>query len=141
MRRKKLNKVQILSNVKNGWCKFEIEDFHGTPSYIKYLPMNILDAWEEYQKTGHCVIEFDEEVSEFCVVIWDSWNDNAVILTHDNGYKKCHFLKIGGSQLLTLLVSEIVSNVDMWAKWCSSTNDYSAIKQELESRIKSLGLK
>lgn len=129
--------MNIFSNLNHGWCDFNLEGFHGTPSYIQYVPMNILDAWEEYQNNGHCIIEFDEESSEFCVVVW---NNYAIILSCKNGRNKSLFLKISGKDLLKQLVSEITSNVELWAKWCTIGEDYSNIKKELDNRIDYLGL-
>ena len=132
--------MNLFSNLDHGWCDLNIEDFHGRPSYIKYVPMNIIDAWDEYQNTGHCIIEFDEEGSEFCIVVWNGYLDNAVILSHKNGRTKSYFVKTSGKELLKQLVADIVSNVDEWAKWCSLGEDYSDIKTELEYRIHALGL-
>ena len=132
--------MNIFSNLDHGWCNFDLEEFHGRPSYIKYVPMNILDAWEEYQNTGHCIIEFDEEGSEFCVVIWHGYVDNAVVLCHRYGRTKYYPMKINGKELLRQLVADVISNVELWAKWCAVTNNWSDIKKELENRIHALGL-
>ena len=132
--------MNILSNLDHGWCDFDLEEFHGKPSYIQYVPMIILNAWEEYQNNGHCIIEFDEEGSEFCVVIWSGFLDKAVILSHRYGRTKCYPLKISGKELLRQLVADVISNVDIWAEWCTLGENCSNIKQELQSRIHSLGL-
>ena len=132
--------MNILSNLNHGWCDFKLEEFYGTPSYIQYIPMIILNAWEEYQNNGHCMIEFDEESSEFCVVIGGGYLDKAVILSHRYGRTKFYPLKIGGKELLRQLVADVISNVELWAKWCTLGENYSDIKNELQTRIHNLGL-
>ena len=132
--------MNIFSDLNYGWCNFDLEEFHGKPSYIKYVPMNVLDAWEEYQKTGRCIIEFDEEGSEFCVVIWNGYLDNAVILSHRYGRTKFYPLRIDGKELLKQLISDVTSNVEEWAKWCTINGDYVNVEKELKNRIHYLGL-
>lgn len=132
--------MEILTNIKYGWCDFDLGGYHGRPSYIRFLPFDVLSAYEEYFRYRHCIIEFDEELSQFCLVIWD---DKIIII--DNREDKCNntILNMSGEKVLVKLVNEIVSNVDVWAKWISIHDTDESIqdaKNKIIKKIKSVGL-
>ena len=59
----------MLSNPKHGWCNFKLGTFEGTPSYLTDVPIDILTAFIDYHNKGCGVIWFDEEGTEFTLVI------------------------------------------------------------------------
>ena len=127
--------MAILSNLEHGWCDFDLEGFHGTPSYIRFVPMDILNGWEEYQNTGHCIIEFDEEITKFCVIVWDE----RVMIISDS--RICYFAKIKGKELLKQLVADVINNINKWAEWIAFDETHKdSVTKSLEKKIHSLGL-
>ena len=124
---------KILININHGWCDFNLGDFHGHPSYIRFLPLDIIDAYEEYQKSHHCIIEFDCETYQFCLIIWEH---NLIIL--DNKYTKITttIININAEQVLNELIDEIVDDIDLWAEWISTTGTEDNVKRAKEMIIK-----
>lgn len=59
----------MISNPKNGWCNFDLKSFHGTPSYLTNVPIDLLDAFIQYHSTGTGIAWFDEEGTMFTLVI------------------------------------------------------------------------
>ena len=117
---------RILTNIAHGWCDFNLGDYDGRPSYIRFLPLDIINGWKEYQDSQHCIIEFDCEMYQFCLVIWE----NTVTII-DNRYEKriSTFLDFNAKDVLEELVNEIVDNLDLWAKWISTTGTEDNIKR------------
>ena len=61
----------MISKPLHGWCEFHLGDFIGHPSYTTDVPMDILNAFEEYICTNNrCVsVAFDEEGSDFYLIL------------------------------------------------------------------------
>ena len=59
----------MISNPKHGWSNFDLKTFHGTPSYLTDVPVDLLNAFIQYHLTGTGVAWFDEEGAEFTLVI------------------------------------------------------------------------
>ena len=59
----------MISNPKNGWCDFKLGDFVGRPSYLTDVPMDLLDAFISYFRDGCGICWFDEEGTEFTLVL------------------------------------------------------------------------
>ena len=59
----------MISNPKYGWCNFDLKVFHGTPSYLTDVPVDLLNAFIQYHTTGTGIAWFDEEGTEFTLVI------------------------------------------------------------------------
>jgi hypothetical protein len=59
----------MISNPENGWCDFKLGDFHGEPSYLVDVPVELLNMFINFHKTGAGVAWFDEEGSEFTIVL------------------------------------------------------------------------
>ena len=55
----------MISNPKNGWCNFDLKSFHGTPSYLTNVPIDLLNAFIQYHATGVGIAWFDEEGAEY----------------------------------------------------------------------------
>lgn len=130
-----LNKL-ILTNMSAGWCNFELNDFKGRPSYIRDLPIDVINGYIEYIRTGHCVIEFDEETSWFSLVIC---NENEVyIIAHRNGLE-FHSINLNANDVLDELFVEIEDNLDDWVNWCFCLSDEKDMyKIDLQNKIDSI---
>lgn len=59
----------MISNPKHGWCDFKLRTFEGTPSYLTDVPIDLLAAFIDYHTKGCGVAWFDEEGTEFSLVI------------------------------------------------------------------------
>lgn len=59
----------MISNPKHGWSNFDLKAFHGTPSYLTDVPVDLLNAFIQYHTTGTGIAWFDEEGTEFTLVI------------------------------------------------------------------------
>lgn len=53
----------------NGWCQFGLGNFHGTPSFVTDVPVDLLDAFLQYHRTGFGMAWFDGEGSEFALIL------------------------------------------------------------------------
>lgn len=59
----------MISKPDYGWCDFDLGIFHGTPSYLTDVPIDLLNAFIQYHTTGAGIAWFDEEGTEFTLVI------------------------------------------------------------------------
>ncbi len=59
----------MISNPKYGWCNFKLGDFEGNPSYLTDVPVDLLNAFIDYHTKGCAVAWFDEEGTEFSLVL------------------------------------------------------------------------
>ena len=59
----------MISNPKYGWCDFVLGDFHGHPSYLTDVPVDLLEAFISYFENGTGTAFFDEEGSEFTLIL------------------------------------------------------------------------
>ena len=131
---------KILTNIKFGWCDFNLGDYKGRPSYISNLPMQILNAYEEYIKYNHCIIEFDEELTQFCLVLWE---DTITILDNRNGRVQSFCINENPKKVLDELISEVINDVRTWAVWMAVSNTEESIQREeciLMDKITKVGL-
>lgn len=59
----------MISNPDCGWCDFEIGKFIGHPSYLTDVPVELMECFVSYFRVGYGMCWFDEEGSEFTLVI------------------------------------------------------------------------
>lgn len=109
----------MLSNPKAGWCELEIGDFKGTPSYLTDVPVDLLTAFIDYYKKGIGAVFFDEEGSEFNLLLS---NYSAYIIYCGNESALYEFPDIDIDNLATELITDIKSNVDSWANFYVSSS-------------------
>ena len=116
--------LKYFSNLKNGWADLTIGDFHCPCSYIQNVPIQILNAWKEFQKNHYCIITIDSEGYENEIII----TENGI---HVLVYKDCtlyynlnkYFETLGDKVgLLKDLVDDILSNIDEWVRWLCITD-------------------
>lgn len=122
----------ILTNLKAGWCDFNLGDFKGHVSYIRDVPTDIINGYMEYITTGHCIIEFDEEGSYFSLIIC---NDQDVhIITHRKSLEYYN-LDLNAADVIIELFNEVENNIDAWINWsdylCDEKDMY---KSELQDK-------
>lgn len=104
----------MISNPKDGWCNFKLRSFEGTPSYLTDVPVDLLSAFIDYHMKGCRMVWFDEEGTEFTLVITPyslfiiEEKDNPVL--HD-------FSKIKIEDLEKELIDDIECDMNGWAEF------------------------
>lgn len=59
----------MISNPKHGWSNFDLKAFHGIPSYLTDVSVDLLNAFIQYHTAGTGIAWFDEDGTEFTLVI------------------------------------------------------------------------
>ena len=59
----------MISNPKCGWCDLDIIGTKGTPSYLTDVPVELMECFISYFKTGKGMCFFDEEGSQLTLVL------------------------------------------------------------------------
>ena len=122
----------MISNPKNGWCNFKLDDFEGTPSYITDVPIDLLDAFIDYYTRGYGLAYFDEEGSEFTLLL--TWYGVYIIEEKDN-VKSHVFYNLNISDLAKEVIADIETNLD---GWCNDFMYCSFSKEDLNERLEKL---
>ena len=122
----------MISNPKNGWCNFKLGDFEGTPSYITDVPIDLLDAFIDYYTIGYGLAYFDEEGSEFTLLL--TWYGVYIIEEKDN-VKSHVFYDLNISDLAKEVIADIETNLD---GWCNDFMYYSFSKEIFNERLEKL---
>ena len=123
----------MISNPKHGWCNFKLRTFEGTPSYLTDVPIDILTALIDYHYKGCGVIWFDEEGTEFTLVI----TPYSLFIIEEKEKPILHdFSEIKIENLEKELIKDIESDLYGWVNF-TTDNDVEEIKQhETEIRQK-----
>lgn len=123
----------ILTNLKAGWCNFNLGDFKGRVSYIRDVPNDIINGYMEYIKTEHCVIEFDEEDSWFSLVIC---NEGDIYIIAHRDKLEFYSIDLNSHDVLDELFTEIEENLEDWVNWGIYSYDEKDIyRNELQNKI------
>lgn len=122
----------MILNPKNGWCNFKLGDFEGTPSYITDVPIDLLDAFIDYYTRGYGLAYFDEEGSEFTLLL--TWY-GVYIIEEKNNVKSHVFYDLNISDLAKEVIADIETNLD---GWCNDFMYYSFSKEDLNERLEKL---
>ena len=131
--------MKYFSNLNHGWADLTIGDFTCSCSYIQNVPMEILRAYDEFEKNGHCIITLDSEGYEHEIIITDlgvhifTYRDR--IYYYDLTEKfNTHIKKL---TLLKDLYRDIVDNVNEWAEWMCITDPHSDCYEQVLNEYKS----
>ena len=105
----------MISNPKYGWCNFDLGDFHGHPSYITPVAIDLLEDSYNYVlgKSNHITIRFDEEGSYF-ILVADCY-DCYIIEQKDEDI--LHRIDIDIKDLIREIVIDIEPDIDTWAEF------------------------
>lgn len=122
----------MIANPKNGWCDFKLGNFKGVPSYITDVPMDLLDAFIDYYTRGYGAAFFDEEGSEFILLLM--WY-GVYIIEEKNDVKAHVFYNLNVSDLAKEAITDIETNLD---GWCDSFMLHSPSKEKIENKIEEL---
>lgn len=124
----------MISNPKHGWCNFKLGTFEGTPSYLTDVPIDILTAFIDYHNKGCGVIWFDEEGTEFTLVI----TPYSLFIIEEKEKPILHdFSEMKIADLEKELIKDIENDLYGWANFITD-DDVEEIKQhetEIRQRI------
>lgn len=102
----------MISNPRYGWCNFKLGDFEGRPSYLTDVPVDILDAFISHHTNGCGVAYFDEEGTEFMLIL----SPYLVFIIEEKDKPILHYYEdIDVGELENELINDIESNIDAWA--------------------------
>ena len=128
----------MISNPKHGWSNFDLKTFHGTPSYLTDVPVDLLNAFIQYHTTGTGIAWFDEEGTEFTLVI----TPYSLFVIEEKEEPVLHdFSEINIDNLEKELIEDIEKDLIGWSEFITSDNREEVIMHRDEIRNKIAMLK
>lgn len=128
----------MISNPKYGWCDFKLRNFRGRPSYLTDVPVDLLDAFIGYYTNGMGMTWFNEEGTEFTLVI----NPYSLYVIEEKGKSILYdFSEMIIEKLARELIDDIEKDLDGWSVEFVITNNQEEITQhrnEIIERIAKL---
>ena len=124
----------MISNPKHGWCDFMLSDekdnlFVGTPSYVTNVPVDLLQAFLDYKIKGQGIAWFDEEGTEFTLVL----NPYSVFIIAENEHTELiDFSEVNIDNLIKELIQDIESDLTGWSMFYCGCDDEEEIKANRE---------
>lgn len=107
----------MISNPKHGWSNFDLKAFHGTPSYLTDVPVDLLNAFIQYHTTGTGIAWFDEEGTEFTLVI----TPYSLFIIEEKDEPVLHdFSEINTNNLEKELIEDIEKDLIGWSEFITS---------------------
>lgn len=127
----------MIKNQGGGWCSFDLKTFHGTPSYLTDVPVDLLDAFINYHSSEAGAAWFDEEGSEFTFIITPY---SVFIVEEKDGPVLHDFSDIDISGLEKELIGDIEKDLDGWADFltCGIPEDVTRHREEIEKKLAAL---
>lgn len=128
----------MISNPKHGWCNFDLKVFHGTPSYLTDVPVDLLNAFIQYHTTGTGIAWFDEEGTEFTLVI----TPYSLFIIEEKNEPVLHdFSEIKINNLEKELIEDIEKDLIGWSEFVTNDDREEVIMHRDEIRNKIAMLK
>lgn len=128
----------MISNPKHGWSNFDLRVFHGTPSYLTDVPVDLLNAFIQYHTTGTGVVWFDEEGTEFTLVI----TPYSLFVIEEKNKPVLHdFSEMKINNLEKELIEDIEKDLIGWSEFITSDDREEVIMHRDEIRNKIATLK
>lgn len=118
----------MINNPKNGWCDFDLSYFHGTPSYLTNVPIDLLSAFKDYLYSGTGIYWFDEEGTEFTLVM----TPYSLFIIEEKDKPVLHdFSDMDIKKLALEAATDVESDID---KWWSEFNTSSIHSDEADKK-------
>ena len=128
----------MISNPKYGWCNFDLKSFHGSPSYLTDVPVDLLNAFIQYRTTGTGIAWFNEEGTEFTLVI----TPYSLFIIEEKDKPVLHdFSEIKINNLEKELIEDIEKDLIGWSEFITSDDREEVIMHRDEIRNKIAMLK
>lgn len=110
----------MISNPKRGWCDFKLGGFEGTPSYLTDVPIDLLNMLIDYRTKGHGMVWFDEEGTEFTLVL----TPYSLFIIEEKDSSVLHdFSEMNIDNLEKELIDDIENDLDGWANFTTDDMD------------------
>ena len=123
----------MISNPKHGWSNFDLKVFHGTPSYLTDVSVDLLNAFIQYHTTGTGIAWFDEEGTEFTLVI----TPYSLFVIEEKDKPVLHdFSEIKINNLEKELIEDIEKDLIGWSEFITSDDREEVITHRDEIRNK-----
>lgn len=104
----------MILNPRHGWCNFDLQDFHGTPSYLTDVPVDILEAFIDFFIKGQGMAWFDEEGTEFTLVL----TPYSMFIIEEKDKPILHdYTKINPKELAKELIDDIKKDMNGWSQF------------------------
>lgn len=126
--------ITIISNPKHGWCSFKLGNFYGSPSYITDVPCDLLDCFISYKIKGVGVAFFDEEGTEFTLIL----NPSGMFIIEEKEIPVLHdYYAVDIDPLIEELISDLRTDLDGWAEFipADSPEEIKVHKDEIMRKI------
>lgn len=118
----------ILSNLYAGWCDFCLDEFKGRPSYMKSVPLDVLEGVLDYVTYKRCVISFDEEGSDFYLIADDYFHEAFIVSAG-----KVIEINKHPDIIIAILYDDIISKKEEWVDWLADNErDRGSIRKQIE---------
>lgn len=108
----------MISEPKHGWSTFKLGDFEGTPSYLTDVPLDLLDAFLDYHYKGMGMAWFDEEGTEFTLVI--NPYSLFIIAERDENHTLHDFSELNVGDLEKELIEDIEKDLNGWSEFLTT---------------------
>ena len=128
----------MISNPNYGWCDFDLKSFHGSPSYLTDVPVDLLNAFIQYHSTDTGIAWFDEEGTEFSLVITPY---SLFVIEEKDKPVLHHFSEIKINNLEKELIEDIEKDLIGWSEFITSDDKEEVIMHRDEIRNKIAMLK
>ena len=120
----------MISNPKHGWCDFQLGIFEGSPSYLTDVPVDLLDAFIDYYTKGQGMAWFDEEGTEFTLVI----TPYSLFVIEEKREKVLHdFSEMIIEKLAKELIDDIEKDLTGWSVEFVTSDEQEEIKLHRET--------
>ena len=122
----------MISNLKSGWCLFTLSDdknqlyCSGTPSYATNVSVDLLQVFLDYKTNGQGMAWFDEEGTEFTLVL--NPYSMFIIAENKNGEGLYDFSGLNINNLIKELIQDIESDLAEWSMFYCSCVEEEEIK-------------
>lgn len=128
----------MISNPKHGWCNFELGDFKGTPSYLTDVPIDLLVAFIDLHAKGSGVAWFDEEGTEFTLVLIPY----SLFIIEEKEEPVLHdFSEMNIKDLEKELIEDIEKDLNGWSEFITDDDREEILQHRNEIRQKIAMLK
>lgn len=124
----------MITNPKHGWCNFKLGTFEGTPSYLTDVPIDLLIAFIDYHAKGCGIAWFDEEGTEFSLVITPY---SLFIIREKDKPALYDFSETKIDNLEKELIEDIEKDLDKWANFITDDdqNEITIHRDEIRQKI------
>lgn len=103
----------MISNPMFGWCRFALENFDWTVSYLTEVPIDLLNAFIDYYTKGYGVTVFDTE-GTYITLVMTRYNDSVYVIEEEKEFVLYDFSKYRVDDLCDELINDIESDLGGW---------------------------